>query len=499
MQKVKFLLTLVISLAFLGISASNVSAFEEDKSIVYKFWKKILPFDERLELGGFVKNETSIHLAGGLDEFMKMQSIMGLKTNYKITDWLEFFTYYRWFWDAVYTIEDRRYQNVSFEDINRKLRMPEKLQWLRECYVDIYTDRLDIRAGKQQVVWGTADGVRILDMVNPLDYREWTLKEYVETRIPLWMINIEGELLMDGHLQLLLIPDYQPNYYAPAGAPFTLRTVDVGARAQDAWLQAPGSTVQTISEKPGKQFKNTKIGLRWQNVIGGWDYTLNYLHTNDFASAYYVSESYAVHPLHGILPDKLILNRRSEGIEVLGASFSKTLTEGFLADLLKGWTLRGEFAYITGGAMNYGYDELIKGTVDVDQYNYCLGFDKNFWTNWLFSYQFIQFIAHNTEDIPGATPGYTLLFGPTRGGLDKLTTMMTLKIGTDFMHERLKPEILLIYGFDNDWRISPKCSFEINDEWSIAGGLHVFGGDEQGLNGQFDKNDQLFVETTYSW
>ncbi|MBL7084876.1 MAG: hypothetical protein ISS43_02070 [Candidatus Omnitrophica bacterium] len=492
MKKVKVLLSVILGLSLLSLGLTNVFAYEEDKSIVYKFWQKVLPVqEERLELGGFVKNETSVHLAGGFDRFMKINNVMGMKTNIKITDWMELFTYYRWFWDSVFTVEDRLYGNVSFEDVNRKLRMPEKLQWLRECYVDIYTDRLDIRAGKQQVVWGTADGVRILDMVNPLDYREWTLKEYVETRIPLWMINIEGELMMDGHLQLLLIPDYQPNYYAPAGAPFTLRTVDIGQQGTDALDQA-GFTVSTISEKPAKQFKNTKIGLRWQNIIGGWDYTLNYLHTYDFASSAYTRITF--------FPSmEFELKRRSEQIDIFGASFSKTLTEGFLTDLLKGWTLRGEFAYIKGGAMNYGYDESIIGTVDVDQYNYCLGFDRNFWTNWLFSYQFIQFIAHNTEDIPGATSPYSLLFGPTRGGLDKLTTMMTLKVATDFMHERLKPEILLIYGFDRDWRISPKVSYEINDEWTIAGGLHVFGGDEQGLNGQFDKNDQLFVETTYNW
>ena len=501
MRKTKLPLAVALGLSLALASASFAFAYEENKSIVYKFWKKVLPIpDDRLELGGFVKNETSTHLAGGLDRFMKINNVMGMKTNYKISDWLELFTYYRWFWDAVYTLEDRIYGDVSFEDVNRKLRMPEKMQWLRECYLDIYTDRLDIRAGKQQVVWGTADGVRILDMVNPLDYREWTLKSYSETRIPLWMINIEGELMMDGHLQLLLVPDYQPNYYAPAGSPFTLRTVDLGAQGVASAL-SKGVSVQSISEKPARQLEHTKIGLRWQNVIGGWDYTLNYLHTYDFASSVYTAFTLG-------LPPQLSLERRSEQIDVFGGSFSKTLTEGFLMDLLKGWTLRGEFAYIKGGAMNYGYDGVIENTVDVDQYNYCLGFDKNFWTNWLLSYQFIQFIVDKKEDYPefyttatgtATRTENTILFGPTRGGLDTVTTMMTLKLATDFMHERLKPEILLIYGFDNDWRISPKVSFEINDEWSVAGGLHVFSGDEQGLNGQFDKNDQLFIETTYNW
>ncbi|MFH1045406.1 MAG: hypothetical protein V1727_00390, partial [Candidatus Omnitrophota bacterium] len=176
--------------------------------------------------------------------------------------------------------------------------------------------------------------------------------------------------------------------------------------------------------------------------------------------------------------------------------------------LLKGWTLRGEYAYIKGGAMNYGYDKEIQGTVDVDQYNYALGFDHNFWTNWLFSYQLIQLIVDEHESFPEFYTNVlgiqtqtrnTLLFGPTRGGLDDITTIMSLKLSTDFMHERLKPEILVLYGFDNDWRISPKVSYELNDQWMLTGGAHVFSGPEQGLNGQFDKNDQLYLETTYSW
>ncbi|MBN3037845.1 MAG: hypothetical protein JW869_00330 [Candidatus Omnitrophica bacterium] len=502
MRKRKFLLVFALGLVLTVVSASTVFASEENRGIVYKFWKKILPFDDRLELGGFLKNETSVRMAHGFDEFMKVKNIAGLKVNYRITDWWEMFTYFNWFWDGAYSIEDDRYGNVSFEDVNRKLRMPEKLQWLREAYFDFYFDKLDARIGKQQVVWGTTDGVRILDLVNPLDYREWTIKDYADIRIPLFMGNFEGELLMDGHLQVLVIPDYEPNYYAPAGAPFTLRTVDIGAQGT-ANAVNQGVSVQTIDEKPGRQFKNTKVGARWQHVLGGWDYTLNYLHTYDFASS-----AYTAFIFRPFAQPVLQLVRRAEQIDVFGGSFSKTLTEGFWLPFLKGWTLRGEYAYIKGGAMNYGYDKEIQGTVDVDQYNYALGFDRYFWTNWLFSYQFIQLIADPQEEYPGfytnvfgiptATEN-TLLFGPTRGGLDETTTIMSLKISTDFIHERLKPEILVLYTFNGDWRVSPKVSFEINDRWTIAGGAHVFTGDEQGLNGQFDKNDQVFFETTYNW
>jgi hypothetical protein len=379
---------------------------------------------------------------------------------------------------------------------NQKLKYPEKLQWLRECYLDILTDRLDLRLGKQQVVWGTADGVRILDLVNPLDYREWALKDYIDSRLPLWMINAEGKILMNGQLQLLLIPDYEPNYLAPAGAPFTLRTVKLGAEA------AEKVTTATVDQKPARDFEHTKIGLRWRNIIEGhaFEYTLNYLHTYDFASAYYLRQ-----------PSATANTRRAEQVDIFGGTFSKTITEGvMIPGLAKGWTLRGEFAYIRGGAMNYGQsgttipglgiDGSISGTVDVDQYNYVLGFDKSFFTNWQFSFQFIQMWALQKEKPANFTkPPYTLLNGVTRGPLDKQETILTLMLATDFIHERLKPQILILYGDDNDWRISPKVSYEISDQWLITTGLHIFEGKEIYLNGQFDKNDQVFLELKYTF
>ena len=44
--------------------------------------------------------------------------------------------------------------------------------YLREAYVDTEVGDWDLRLGKQQVVWGTADGIKLLDIVNPTDFRE---------------------------------------------------------------------------------------------------------------------------------------------------------------------------------------------------------------------------------------------------------------------------------------------------------------------------------------
>jgi hypothetical protein len=62
---------------------------------------------------------------------------------------------------------------------------------LREAYVDTTVEDWSIRAGKQQVVWGTADGMKLLDMINPSDYSEMAQNQMEDSRIPVWMINAE--------------------------------------------------------------------------------------------------------------------------------------------------------------------------------------------------------------------------------------------------------------------------------------------------------------------
>jgi len=64
---------------------------------------------------------------------------------------------------------------------------------LREVYVDAEINGVDIRFGKQQVVWGTADGMKLLDAINPTDYSEMAQNQMEDSRIPVWMLNAEAD------------------------------------------------------------------------------------------------------------------------------------------------------------------------------------------------------------------------------------------------------------------------------------------------------------------
>jgi len=76
--------------------------------------------------------------------------------------------------------------------------------WLRELYVDTNAGDWDLRLGKQQVVWGTADGIKLLDNVNPTDWSEFNQNAPADARIPVWMISAEKYLENGDNLQVVV-------------------------------------------------------------------------------------------------------------------------------------------------------------------------------------------------------------------------------------------------------------------------------------------------------
>jgi hypothetical protein len=77
--------------------------------------------------------------------------------------------------------------------------------------------------------------------------------------------------------------------------------------------------------------------------------------------------------------------------------------------------------------------------------------------------------------------------------------MATLRVSTHFMAERLKPEILLIYDERNDWRLSPRISYEVNNNLWIYAGLQYFTGKSYSLYGQFADDSMVYVGQTLSF
>ena len=110
---------------------------------------------------------------------------------------------------------------------------------LREAYVDTEVGGYSIRFGKQQVVWGTADGMKLLDAINPTDYSEMAQNQMEDSRIPVWMINAETTLPTGGDMQMI-VSEGKSSHFAGLGNESTVgigATPNFDATAAEAFVE----------------------------------------------------------------------------------------------------------------------------------------------------------------------------------------------------------------------------------------------------------------------
>ena len=153
---------------------------------------------------------------------------------------------------------------------------------LREFYADIdVNDRVHLRLGKQQVVWGETDFFHAMDMVHGFDFRwrSFLEGEPDELRKPLILANASIQIPeANGALQVLVRPGLDRvkdigNTYDLYGGRWTSQTF-MGADFINA-----GATMGYDFRHPDGNTKDTTGGLRWKGTAGPLTYSAAYLTT----------------------------------------------------------------------------------------------------------------------------------------------------------------------------------------------------------------------------
>ena len=148
-------------------------------------------------LDGYLKFGTSFnfahdaHGAGEADwrDLSRLRSELQLEVGLKPGHRWQAFVSGKGFYDAVYRINGR--DNYTEEVLDR---YEDELE-LREAYILASPmAHLDIKAGRQIMVWGKSDNIRVTDILNPLDLREPGLTDIEDLRLPVTMTRIDGYL-----------------------------------------------------------------------------------------------------------------------------------------------------------------------------------------------------------------------------------------------------------------------------------------------------------------
>src|SRR5262245_17634746 len=185
---------------------------------------------------------------------------------------------------AVYKINDNwrmTLEGRAHYDPVERLGYPKNV-WLdpRQVLLDGKVKKVDLKLGLQQVVWGQADGLRVLDVINPLDYREFILEDFIDSRRPLWLARADAPVGA-GSLQLIWVPYFAPGRLPAADNEFGLGESFwlglIGAAASESNLpQLPYRVERT--ERPAYQLKSSQFGARYSRSVGKWDLTANYFY-----------------------------------------------------------------------------------------------------------------------------------------------------------------------------------------------------------------------------
>ncbi|HFD81664.1 MAG TPA: hypothetical protein ENK05_14925 [Gammaproteobacteria bacterium] len=336
---------------------------------------------------------------------------------------------------------------------------------LRELYYERPMDEWYLTIGKQQVVWGKSDGLKVLDIVNPQSFREFILEDFEQSRIPLWTFNAERsfhEAGGDWTLQLLWVPDRSYHALPTQDATYAFtspRLVPQASPAIDIRVAPP--------ERPDRWIKDSDAGLRLSGFVAGWDLSINYLYQYDNRPALHQKFQPGPVPSVEVAP-------RYHRTHVVGGSFSRALGD---------WVVRGELGYFTNHYFLTDDPEDKDRVANSPELSYVVGLDWSGIQDTFVSVQLFQSWLSSYQQ------------GFTRPELD---TSATFLVRRRFWNDTLEARSLWIASInDGDGLLRPRLSYELEDNLELWAGLDLFYGSRTGLFGEFDNNDRLLVGVEY--
>ncbi len=352
---------------------------------------------------------------------------------------------------------------------------------LREAYVDIALDTMDIRLGKQWIIWGVLTGVRIVDELNPMDFRELILPDLLDYRISQWSAKLDWYTDY-GDLEFVFIPDIRFHKPAPPGSEWELLQTVPGTTFPRRWV-----------------LRNSEMGVQISKRLFDTDLTLSYLYTWDFFPTIFRKVPLRV-GRSGQQPEFF---PRFKRLRMWGGTFQR---------MVFGQIVKGEVAYVKGkyfglNLVDRDGDGFLdhNGELPKTHIRWGLGMDFN---------------VFKTDFSPGITQWIILDYDPAIIQ-DRNDTSVNLFVRKEFPEQRAVFTTLAIALLNlKELYLKPKVSFSVTDQFQIAVGADLFYGrsssfgliarggratdlveveQHQQFIGNFHDNDRVFMDFKYAF
>lgn len=324
----------------------------------------------------------------------------------------------------------------------------------REAWVEASLGPLDVRAGRQVILWGRADRFNPTDAVTPSDFRFLTIDRQGQR---FGATGIQGQYFLDSGFSVstVLVPIFVSSIL-PGGI--------VGSDAP-----------RPHDQNPDVDLLNPQVGIRLDRSGGSFDGSLSYYH------------GYATSPLlkpsaqHGLAYE----NPR---IDMVGGDF---------AFPWEGWAFRGEAAYTRIRANDNSDEAPVSNVYAVVGVEHSLIPNTMILVQWL--HRTLLERSPASSDDPFLAP-----IGIVNAGIysqfDRIQNGMSVSVNGRFLNDALMVEIAGAAWFnDASWVFRPNATYAIDDHWKIAAVLDWFGGPHDSNFGILRDNNRFFMQLRYAF
>ena len=337
---------------------------------------------------------------------------------------------------------------------------------MREIYMDMYFKNFDLRIGKQQVVWGKADGVFITDIVSPLNLTEFLLPDFNEIRKGVIAAKLDY-YIGSSTLEAILIPRFTPTTSPDANSIWYIQPE-----------YAAPTTIDWSKSAINSSLENSEVFLKWSAMTSIVDFEIMGGYTWDDTPTMHVQKQMEIDTT--TTPPTPTLT----GLTITPQYHRLTVAGGSFSTEIKGVIFRGEGAYYNGKYFQTEDPLATDALVQKDYLNYVAGVDFNI-GNVKLSAQFIQKFILDHNDYMSE---------------DEIQNTATVMARYDMMRETLHLELFSYIGLsESDALIRPKVTYDFDDSFSLLLGANIFVGDEDGRFGKYQDNTMVYTKIKYNF
>jgi hypothetical protein len=356
-------------------------------------------------------------------------------------------------WD--FLISGSSFYNLAYEINTRdKYTDPFLDEYEKEVELDklfirgSLTKDLDIKIGRQIVIWGKSDNIRVTDIFNPLDLREPGMTDIEDLRLPLFMTRMDY-YIFDYTFSTFLIHEHRFNKLPVLGSPYYYLPYAI-----------------PHGDKLSTRVENTEIAASLSRTFTGSD--LSFYLADVYDKAVYINkDGELIHPR----------------VHMAGFAFNKALGNFLLK------TEAAVFDKIRLSAYTEN-NEYLENLNSYSRLDFLAGLEYSGFSNTMVGFEAADQWIIDFDEPAGMS------------GNKEHRVQYALRISRTFLHEVLEITFLAsLYGkaVNDGGFIRAQADYELTDNLELGTGFIFYESGSLPMLRGIGENDRFFASLTYSF